>query len=177
MTSDRTQRYARAVVELATGEDALDAVEDELLAVARAVDSHEELRQRLTDIHMPVAQRLAFVESEVLEAAHPSTRAALAMLIAGERAGDVGEIATAVAEQAAASREEELAEVFVAVELDEDQKRALTEALERATGKRLDVKIHVDERIVGGVRARVGDTVFDGSLARRLDELRTRIGG
>lgn len=175
--TDRTQSYARAVVELATGEGALDAVEDELLVVARAVDTHEELRQRLTDIHLPVAQRLGFVDSEVLEAAHPGTRAALAMLIAANRAGDLSAIASQVAERAAAAREEELAEVFVAVPLDESQQRSLKEALERATGKRLDLKVHVDESIVGGVRARIGDTVIDGSLARRIDELRTRVGG
>lgn len=175
--TDRTESYARAVVELATGEDALDTVEDELLTVARAVDGHEELRQRLTDQHLPVARRLAFVESEALTAAHPATRAALAMVIAAGRAGELTTIATHVAERAAAEREEELAEVFVAVPLDEEQRRALEEALERATGKRLDVKVHVDERIVGGVRARIGDTVIDGSVARRIEELRTRVGG
>lgn len=175
--TDRTQSYARAIVELASGEGALESLEDELLVVARAVDSHEELRQRLTDIHLPVAQRLAFVESQALEAAHPTTRAVLAMLIAANRAGDLSAIASEVAERAAASREEELAEVFVAVPLDDSQQRALKEALERATGKRLDVKVYVDESIVGGVRAKIGDTVIDGSLARRIERLRTQVGG
>ena len=176
MTTERTQSYARAVVELATGEGALDTVEDELLTVARAVDGNEELRQRLTDLHLPIAQRLAFVESTVLEAAHPATRTALAMIIAAQRAGDLAAIADLVAAQAAASRDEELAEVFVAAPLSDAQERALTEALERATGKRLDVKVYVDESVVGGVRAKIGDTVIDGSLARRIDELRTRVG-
>lgn len=175
--TDRTQSYARAIVELASGEGALETLEDELLVVARAVDSHEELRQRLTDIHLPVAQRLAFVESQALEAAHPTTRAVLAMLIAANRAGDLSAIASEVAERAAASREEELAEVFVAVPLDDSQQRALKEALERATGKRLDVKVYVDESVVGGVRAKIGDTVIDGSLARRIERMRTQVGG
>jgi F-type H+-transporting ATPase subunit delta len=176
MTTERTQSYARAVVELATGEGALDTVEDELLTVARAVDGNEQLRQRLTDMHLPIAQRLAFVESTVLEAAHPATRTALAMIITAQRAGDLSAIADQVANQAASARDEELAEVFVATPLDAAQERALKEALERATGKRLDVKIHVDESVVGGVRAKIGDTVIDGSLARRIGELRTRVG-
>jgi F-type H+-transporting ATPase subunit delta len=176
MTTERTQSYARAVVELATGEGALDTVEDELLTVARAVDGNEQLRQRLTDIHLPIAQRLAFVESTVLEAAHPATRTALAMIITAQRASDLSAIADQVANQAASARDEELAEVFVATPLDAAQERALKEALERATGKRLDVKIHVDESVVGGVRAKIGDTVIEGSLARRIGELRTRVG-
>jgi F-type H+-transporting ATPase subunit delta len=176
MIKDRTLRYAQAVVELATAEGALEAVEDELLAVARAVDGNEELRQQLTDIHLPVAQRLTFVESGALEAAHPATRSALAMLIAADRVGDISAIASEVARRSAAAREEELAEVHVAVPLDDARTAALKEALERATGLKLDMKVIVDDSLVGGVRARIGDTILDGSLLRRLTDLRARVG-
>lgn len=177
MSSDRTLRYAEAIVTLADGEDALDTVENELLEVARAVDGNEELRQRLTDIHLPVGRKLAFLESDALQAAHPATRTALATLIAADRMGDLGKIAEAVASRAAAAREEELAEAFVAVPLDAKRKAALKQALEKATGRRLDLKVIVDGSVVGGVRAKIGDTVIDGSLLRRLNELRTRVGG
>jgi len=177
MSSDRNLRYAEAIVTLARGEDALDVVEDELLAVARAVDGNEELRQRLTDIHLPVARRLGFVESEAMAAAHPATRTALATIIAAERAGDLAAIAQEVARRAAAARDEELAEAYVAVPLDDARRAALKDALERATGRKLDLKVIVDPSVVGGVRARIGDTVIDGSLLRRLTDLRTRVGG
>lgn len=173
--SERTQAYAQAVVAIAEGEGALDTVENELLTIARAVDANNELREKLTDIHLPVGNRLAFVESDVLASAHPATRSALALLIAAGRAGDLSAIATQVAERAAASRDQELAEVYVAVPIDDAKQQALTSALERATGKKLDVKVYVDESVVGGVLAKVGDTVIDGSLKRRFDELRTRM--
>jgi F-type H+-transporting ATPase subunit delta len=176
MTTERTLHYAEAVVALAAGEGALDTVENELLVIARAVDGNEELRQRLTDIHLPVAQRLTFVESGVLAAAHPATRAALAMVIAAERAGDLAAIAQEVAARAAAARDQELAEVTVAVPLDATRKAALKAALEQATGRKLELKVIVDESVVGGVRARIGDTVIDGSIMRRLTELRSRVG-
>ena len=176
MTIERTRQYAEAIVALATGEDALDAVEDELLVLARAIDGNDELRERLTDIHHPVDAKLRFVSSDVLAAAHPATRAAVAMVIGAERVGDLAAIADEVARRAAAAREEELAEVYVAVPLSEHRQQALKQALERATGKRLDLKIHVDESVVGGVRARIGDSVIDGSIARRLADLRTRLG-
>lgn len=176
MTTERTSRYAEAVVAIARAEDGLDAVEDELLTVSRAIDGNEELRQRLTDQHLPVAQRLTFIESDVLSAAHPATRSALAMLIAGDRVGELAGIANEVALRASASRDEEFAEVFVAVPLDETRKAALKAALERATGRTLDLRYIVDDSVVGGVRARIGDTVIDGSLLRRLTELRGRVG-
>lgn len=176
MSTDRTHGYAEAVVALATGEDALEVVEDELLTVSRAIDGNEELRRKLTDIHLPVGRRLGFVDSDVLEVAHPATRAALAMLIAAERIGEVSAIADAIAQRSAATRDEELAEVFVAVPLDAARTATLKEALERSLGRKLDLKVYVDESVLGGVRVRIGDTVIDGTLARRLSDLRTRVG-
>lgn len=175
-TDDRTSAYAQAVVVLAQAEDALDAVEDELLSIARAVEGHEELRQRLTDIHLPATQRLKALETEALAAAHPTTRAVLALLITADRAGDLSAIAASVADRAAAARDEEIAEVSVAVDLDATRREALKRALEQATGKKLDLKVVVDTSVVGGVRARIGDTVIDGSVLRRLADLKTRAG-
>lgn len=173
---DRTSGYAQAVVALATAEDALDTVETELQTIARAIEASGELRDHLTDLQVPVAQRLRFVESDVLTTAHPATRAALAMLIASDRILDVEPIAQQVSASAAEARDRDLAEVWVATELDEAQRDRLRQALERATGKTLDLRVHVDESVVGGVRAQIGDTVIDGSLARRLDDVKTRIG-
>jgi F-type H+-transporting ATPase subunit delta len=173
--TDRTHHYAQAVVALAEAEDALGAVEDELLAVARAIDGSDELRRQLTDQHLPIGSRLTFAESAALQAAHPATRSALALLIAADRIGDIAAIADVVASEGAARRDAEVAEVYVAAPLDDAKREALKAALERATGKRLDMKVFVDESVVGGVRAKIGDTVIDGSLASRLDEMRTRV--
>jgi F-type H+-transporting ATPase subunit delta len=176
MADQRNRAYAAAVVAVAEAEKALDTVEDELLQVARALDDNRELREKLTDIHLPVGRRLEFVDSDALKAAHPATRSALALLIGAGRIGQLGEIAKAVAEQAAAAREQELAEVHVAVKLTQKQQDALRKALEQATGKKLDLKIFVDPDVIGGVRARVGDTVIDGSVAKRLSDIRARLG-
>jgi F-type H+-transporting ATPase subunit b len=75
MMEDRTSSYAEAIVALATAEGALDVVESELLTVARAIDTNDDLRDRLVDLQLPVNQRLKFVESTALAAAHPATRA------------------------------------------------------------------------------------------------------
>lgn len=173
--TDRTSGYADAIVALGTAEDALDVVETELTTVARTIEGNRELRDRLSDLQMPVAQRLKFVDAEVLQTAHPATRAALAMLIAADRILDVEPVAREVSEAAATMRDRDLAEVFVATPLDADQTEQLRRALEQATGKSLDLQVHVDETVIGGVRARVGDTVIDGSLASRLQDVRTRL--
>ena len=41
-----------------------------------------------------------------------------------------------------------------------------------ATGKQVEVKVILDETVLGGLVARVGDTVIDGSVRHRLEQLR-----
>jgi F-type H+-transporting ATPase subunit delta len=81
----------------------------------------------------------------------------------------------AVAEAAASSRDKAVAEVRSAVPLDEETVQRLTAALGRATGKEVEVKVVVDPSVIGGIVARVGDTVIDGSIAHRVDSVRQAV--
>lgn len=176
MSTGTAQAYAQAVYAIAEAEGALDVVETELAAIAE-VASDPAVLQQLSDRQLPVEQRLRLLESGVLATAHPATRAALAMLIGAERIGHLRDVATALSERSATDAGRTYAEVQVAQPLSKAQTSALQSALERATGVELAMRVVVDPSVVGGVRARVGDTVIDGSVARRLSQLRTRIGG
>jgi F-type H+-transporting ATPase subunit delta len=96
----------------------------------------------------------------------------ISFLVGSGRAADIPEIINRFVERAAAERRHEVAEVRTAIPLDEEQRRRLTQALERATGKKVELKVIVDPSVVGGLVARVGDTVIDGTVRRRLDQLR-----
>lgn len=174
--TDRAEAYAEAIVEIARGEDAVDAVDDELLRLARAVSENTELHELLTNKHHPVSRRLEALD-ELLQAAHPATRSAVALLVSSGRVRDLDRIAHLVAERAAAERQRELAEVYVATPLDQQRRDRLRQALEQVTGKELELKVFVDPNVVGGVRAKIGDEVIDGSVARRLQEIKARLGG
>ncbi|HRW39464.1 MAG TPA: ATP synthase F1 subunit delta, partial [Aquihabitans sp.] len=69
----------------------------------------------------------------------------------------------------------EVAEVRSAIALTDDQKSRLADALGKATGKQVEVKVIVDPSLQGGLVAQVGDTVIDGSVRRRLDQLRNAL--
>jgi F-type H+-transporting ATPase subunit delta len=176
MSSGAGNAYATAIHAIAVSEGALDVVETELSAIARAVGSDAELQRQLTDRQLPADRRLRLLDAGVFATAHAVTRAALAMLITAERVGQLSDVAVALAEQVAASRDRTYAEVQVAHPLTDAQTTALQAALERATGAELTMRIVVDPSVVGGIRARIGDTVIDGSVARRIAQLRTRIG-
>ena len=72
-------------------------------------------------------------------------------------------------------RDEVVAEVRTAVELTPDQETRLAAALANATGKNVSLKPIVDPSVLGGVLATVGDTVIDGSVRTRLEQLKSRL--
>lgn len=172
MADQRIQGYARGIFEMATGEGSLERVESELLAVARAIESSGELRSSLTDPQLPVDKKQAIVDELIGGRASSMTVAAVQMIVTQGRAADLPEIAMGVAEVAAESRDKAVAEVRSAVPLDSETVARLTTSLSRATGKQVEVKVVVDPSVIGGIVSRVGDTVIDGSIARRFDQVK-----
>jgi len=170
--SERTDGYAAAAFALASAEGELDRVEQELFSLGRAVETSPELRDALTDPRLPLERKEAIVRDVVGAHASRVTVNLVSMIVAQGRGGDLREIAGALAEQRAAVAGKAVAEVRTAVPLDDATISRLASALERKTGRPVEVKTIVDPSVLGGVVTRVGDTVIDGSVARRLRSLR-----
>ena len=100
----------------------------------------------------------------------------VSFLIEAGRARELGKIAEGVVAIAAERKELAVAEVRSAVPLDDQRRARLEEALSRATGRKIEAKVVIDPTVVGGVIARVGDLVFDGSVASRLEGARHALG-
>lgn len=172
---DRITGYANGILELAKAEGELERVEDELLAVGQAFDKSAELRSALTDPQLPLEKKQAMID-ELLGGRASSLTVGLVQFVIGQgRASEMPAIAKTLIEKAAASRDKAVAEVRSAVPLDEETIQRLAAALGKATGKNVEVKVIVDESVIGGIVARVGDMVIDGSLARRVDSLRQAV--
>jgi F-type H+-transporting ATPase subunit delta len=168
--------YAQALFAVARAENALPAVEDELYAFGKALEQHTDLRESLTDAALPVENKKAVVADLLGGRANPVTVNLLGFVIDAGHARQLPKIVDELARMASAEREHALAEVRSAVDLSPDQRERLAKALSRATGRQVDVKVVVDPSVVGGVIARVGDEVFDGSIASRLVDARQALG-
>jgi F-type H+-transporting ATPase subunit delta len=171
------EAYAAAIVGVARAEGVLERVEDELFRVARTVEANAALRDRLIDERLGAGLRIEVVEELLEGRAHPQTVAAVSYVVQSGRARQLTEIADAVAAQAAAERSQAVAEVRSAIDLDEGQRARLAAALQATTGKQVSVKVIVDPQVVGGLVVTFGDTVIDGSVARRLAQVRTALIG
>lgn len=173
--SERVEAYAEAFFRVARAEQQGTAVEDDLFRFARALEANDHLRSALGDRALPAERRIAVVE-ELMGGAGVSVSVGLvSMVIGADRAGELPAIVDRFLELSAAERRHDVAEVRAAVPLDDRIRERLAKALSDATGKQVEVKVVVDPSVLGGVVARIGDTVIDGTVRRRLEQLKERI--
>ena len=97
------------------------------------------------------------------------------MVIGAGRGKDLPAIIDRLVARASSEKNLEVAEVRTAVPLSADQQSRLAAALANATGKQVNLKVVVDHSVIGGVVATVGDTVIDGSVRTRIDQLKSRL--
>lgn len=174
-TRELIRGYATALFQIAEAEDALERVTDELFRFAKAVEQNHELRSALTDIAVPAERKRAVVEDLLGDRASPLTLNVLEFVVSQGRARELHEIVSSLVDLASEAREKVMAEVRLAVEVDDELKQRIAEALGRATGKHVDVKVLVDPSVVGGIYAKVGDQVIDATVRRRLQDLREHL--
>jgi F-type H+-transporting ATPase subunit delta len=172
MADDRVLAYADALFEVARAEGTLTEIEDELFRFSQTMQGSDELRDALTDPRIPAARRQQVVEDLLDGKASPVTTALVSMVVGTGRARDLPAIIRQLVERSAAEANKEVAEVRTAVNLTATQRERLAEALSTATGKQVTLKVVVDPSVLGGVVAQVGDTVIDGSVRSRLDQLK-----
>lgn len=176
-TDSTVDGYADAIFTVAKAEGALDRVEDELYQFARAYEANADLGRQLGDTAIDIGTRMAIVDDLLGRKAHPQTVSAVMYVVHAERVRQLPAIIDAVVAKAASARRKAVAEVRTAIALDDQQVQQLAAAIEKSTGREVEVKVVVDPDVMGGVSVRVGDTVIDGTVARRLEELRTALTG
>lgn len=172
---DRVDAYATAAYETAVAEGALEAVEDELFRFARVLEGSDDLRMTLTDAATPIERRMAVVEQLLGGRAHQVTASFVLYVVGAGRARDLPAIADALVAKAATRKESAVAEVRSAVELDDATQQRVAQALSDATGQQITVKVVVDPAVMGGLVARIGDTVIDGTVRHRLNQLKEQL--
>jgi F-type H+-transporting ATPase subunit delta len=167
--------YAEALFAIAEAEGELDAVEGQLYAFARMLEQQARVREALTDPALPIENKRGLIRDAMGERANPIALNLLTFLVEQGRAREMERIVDTLARIAAERRHGVLAEVRSAVPLAAKQRERLVEALSDATGRQIELRVVVDPNVIGGIVARVGDEVFDGSVRNRLDEAKQHL--
>jgi F-type H+-transporting ATPase subunit delta len=169
-------RYARALFDVATKEGDVTRAGAELGEFARLVAGNEMLSRSLTNPAIPVQRKRAVVEQLLARAGlSPIVSRLLLMLADRDRLTLLTDMATAYEARLMENAQVVRAQITTAVELAAGQAGALQQGLARATGREVQLETRVDPAIIGGAVARIGSTVYDGSVTTQLQKIRERL--
>jgi F-type H+-transporting ATPase subunit delta len=154
----------------------LERIEDEVFRFARIYRHESGLRAALTDPLLPPGRKQAVVEALLAGKADDITIRLVSQLLARGHAHDLDRALESLADLAAARRDRVVAEVRTAVALNAARRERLTTALQRSTGKAVELHVIVDPSVIGSLSVRVGDEVYDGTVRRQLDAAREQMG-
>lgn len=165
-------RYARAIGELAHEAEALDQVQQELGRLAEAIRGDERFRLVVQSERVPAATKQELLLKVAGENCHRLTRLFVQLVVRKRRAEHLDKMYDAFVAFADQLRGVVEVEITSATALHEDDVSKLADSLGKYTGKQVRIKNVVEPKVMGGVIARVGDLIIDGSVARQLERLK-----
>ena len=165
-------RYATAIFELAKEDRALDAVEADVDALNAALKGSEDFRELIAS---PVYSRDqqtravgAIAERMGLSQIVTNT---LKLMASKRRLFTLPHLVTTLRERIAREKGVVTAEVIAATELSQEQRHRLAETLKQQAGRDIKLNLSVDERLIGGMRVKVGSRMIDTSIRAKLAAL------
>jgi F-type H+-transporting ATPase subunit delta len=170
-------RYARALLDVAVNERAdLEQIEHELAQFAALFTEHPTLAKALLNPAVPVPRKSAAVAELLAQAKFsPILSKLLALLTGRDRLVLMPDLLTAYRDRLLDYRNVVRAEVTTAAPLDAQRVQAIQNGLARLTGRTVTMSTHVNPSLIGGLVARIGSTVYDGSVTRQLERMRERL--
>jgi F-type H+-transporting ATPase subunit delta len=167
-------RYARALFDVAQKEADIERVGRELTEFAEFVATHEALPKIFSNPAIPAAKKKALVEQLLARAGSisPVVTKLLSLLAERDRLVILPDVAAAYRNRLMEHAKVVRAEIVTAVGLPPDRVTALQQGLAQATGRQVSLENRIDPSIIGGAIARVGSTVYDGSVTRQLEKMK-----
>ncbi len=166
-------RYARALFEAASAADAVDAIAGDLSRLDQALE-HAGLRALIMEPDTPRKRRAKVLHDLVTEA-HQLTKNLIDALLARRRWEILGDLSTAFDALVRVARGTETGIVESPFPLDDEQMAALASTASRLSGKQVTLELVIAAELLGGVRLRVGNTLYDCSVATALEDLERQL--
>ena len=149
----------------------------ELSAFAGLVAGNEVLARTLSNPAIPAPRKRGVVEQLLARAGQlsPVISKLLLLLAERDRLALLPELASAYETRLMESAQVVRAQITTAVPLPADRADVLQQGLARATGRQVQIETRVDPSIIGGAVARIGSTIYDGSVTTQLQKVRERL--
>ncbi|MFB3092947.1 MAG: ATP synthase F1 subunit delta [Dehalococcoidia bacterium] len=167
------RRYGEAAFQIAR-DGGTEERWSEGLSLMAAIFSDSEIAALMQEARISSADKMGLAE-KALAGVDPLVLNLARLLVHRGRTALASQIAEAFQELADAERGIAHALVTTAVPLSDDETRAVAEKLSEISDQQVVVETEVDERIIGGLVARIGDKLIDGSTRSRLLALKRRL--
>ena len=169
-------QYANALADIAMAQGAADAATQQLVGFGALFAESAELRNFLASPAVNTEAKHRVIEKLLARVSGSKiVRNFLFVVVDHQHTHVLPEMIAAFQDVMRERQGITEAQISSAVELNTAQKKAMSSTLERLTGKRVEAKFSLEPELLGGAVVRVGDTVYDGSLRSRLNELRARL--
>ena len=170
-------RYAKALFDVALQEKAdLAQIDRDLQAVAEMLKTSPDLELNLSRGSITDAQRQSLMEA-IAKAMSLSSPVGKLIVMLG-RSGKLDlmpDLEDAFRERLLSHQNVVRAEVTSAAPLSPEKTKALEDSLSKVTGKKVELSVSVDPELLGGVVAKIGSTVYDGSVKTQLQRMRQEL--
>ncbi len=175
-TRTSATRYAKALLDVATQHADAGQIERQLTTFVDTLDAHAELRLALTTPSVPAARKRAIVTAVAERIGMGSHATKLLGLLADrDRLHISHELLAVYRERLLDQQRVVRAEIRSAAPLSPEALSAIESRLSAVTGMKVAVAAVVDPSLIGGVLAKVGGTVYDGTVKTQLQKLRVQL--
>lgn len=176
VTGSLARRYAKAIFDIGSTQGDLTKLGQDIRSLAKAMNESAELGSVLTNPAIRRGDRKKVVDALLQTiGVQTASRNLVYLLLDGERLGTLPGISRALDAMIEEKAGRVAAEVISAKPLDPSQLSQINAALEKLSGKKVSVTTRQDPELLGGVVAKVGDTVYDGSLRTQLRAIRDEL--
>ena len=170
------KRYAKALVQLAEEQKTVDKTRDDLAAFTNAVGSLPALQKLFASpVFTPENKKAVIRELAVKLSMQPTTQRFVEHLAETGRIRYVRDMYEAFQEILAERTNRAMARLTTAAAINSTDLTEIKKKLEALTGKQVDVDAQVDASLIGGARAQIGSTVYDGSIKNQLSKMREQL--
>jgi F-type H+-transporting ATPase subunit delta len=173
MASSAAKRYTEAVFSIAKEKGTFEQWQSDLDRLASLMVDND-AAAIVASPKVSQAEKQGVLD-QVLKGAQPEAATLARLLLERGRLPIAPEMAELFRESALAELGIVVADVTTAVPIDKAAEASIKARLSTAVGKQVEIRTHVDESIIGGVVARIGDQLIDGSVSSQLKRLRTRL--
>lgn len=172
------RRYASALADVVIERREEREVQAEIKEWALMIDGHPQLKEVFANPTVAYEQKRTVLE-ELISRSHvrETTASFLRVLLRNQRLAELPEISERFGHILDERGGIVAAQITTARPIPEELKKTLHDALASATGRTVRLTFATDEAIIGGVVARIGSTIFDGSVENHLDRLAAGLAG